>query len=1252
MLRSGKVIPFALAFIMVCTVFAAAGMTVSDYDELGAEAAPTRARPRFFSGTVGNLTNKTYYATDHEMDFEISAVTTDGAPPPNTQTTTWPHVWLNETIWEFSIEVDIDADPQNQAAPIDIIFTDWYGWNESSNGRLSIIPPSEWYAGGADRVLLIGEGTQYVLEYTPGVFGDLNFTILNGSSNEPLENVSFSFPNHPLHNTLISQNATDENGNALFERMQLGLDTNNQVLVQFNKEHFHMVDFNTYETFELRENVQTDHTYTMIEDPLVAGNLPLDGTDSYPYVKKDKTNIWVEFHEEMDPSSVSDSSLWLEDIDEVHIPVVYTWNEQNTRVTLNLQQDLDFNSTYKVVVDARVKNKTGNETLWRRFESQFTTILPPGNIFGTVKIDGTDDPAPEGTSIILEGITTITKDLDNGTFRFNALNDNFIYKLSVIGPTIKTQDEYLYVGDKDVEVFVDRDTEKEITGLMVYKKPTVDIVMNVRDEDGNPIPGVTATHTVTDVVKAGNDAGEVFFNESEGADVLANTTTQFVLKALHYLDKTVHLETEFDDIEINVTMTEEDLPVVVETFTAGEILVDNSIGVLVDSTFHLKFNSDMNPETMGTDNIKIIDPSSASIQVSIESDMIGEVPNLKRWIVTPGSDLKYGTDYTLWISDEVATMSGTNPLWKDLVIRFTTETLRSAGVSGRVEAMNVGVAGIPIRVLSGGEVLATGVTDFNGVFMLDVKMYRPQYFPVTIEADGTDVGLTRETRRNQTLNAGGSINGTQIELFRLSGWFSYDYVKDDNGLMPVDQTITLRFNRTLMPAETPGFARNFTLLIKGALPVPVTVNITGTGNTVQVKPVDPLQYDMEYVLNVSHFPDDELYKELRFVDGSKALIMGELIPLKTEFKPITVSLRSPSDENIDNVTQDEKLNIYFSPYPIKTLRVEEAIEVVRASDYKPLNLTFQWTAGNQALEIEHDPFDPLTEYLIRLPMGRYGENGYDDNDRELSAWLREDFEISITTGSWQISWLYPTTIPSEMKRGITTLTMNNPSGYNINVAISIRSQGSQGAFKELVSVNMTPLEENKQVPLDLSDYAKGNYEVKVEVTDMKGNLLNEYSNYILITEDGGDLGEINPITIILIVVVVIIILFVIVFAVFMYVQNKNRQEEEEIREEFECPECHNIVSADDTVCPNCGAEFEEEAYKCPKCSAMLDPEDEECPECGYDFSDMDQMELEDEDDEDMDISEEFEAEDEEEVDLEMEEEDEEMDEIEEEEEED
>src|SRR3990172_2108241 len=61
----------------------------------------------------------------------------------------------------------------------------------------------------------------------------------------------------------------------------------------------------------------------------------------------------------------------------------------------------------------------------------------------------------------------------------------------------------------------------------------------------------------------------------------------------------------------------------------------------------------------------------------------------------------------------------------------------------------------------------------------------------------------------------------------------------------------------------------------------------------------------------------------------------------------------------------------------------------------------------------------------------------------------------------------------------------------------------------------------------------------------------------------------------------------------------------ELGEQFLCPVCETLVSADATVCPGCGAEFSEgEAteYECPVCKASVPSDADRCPSCGVRFA--------------------------------------------------
>jgi len=450
--------------------------------------------------------------------------------------------------------------------------------------------------------------------------------------------------------------------------------------------------------------------------------------------------------------------------------------------------------------------------------------------------------------------------------------------------------------------------------------------------------------------------------------------------------------------------------------------------------------------------------------------------------------------------------------------------------------------------------------------------------------------------------------------------------------------ITIRFGQELDHSDSVSLMENFTL---GSPSKELDIQVSEDGKTVTLTPTEALDYDQSYILAISNFPDGEFYRELLTIDGKKALIRGEVIEIQTEFKPIEVLLTSPDQSDIanDTVARETEIYLYFTNYAVNKEMVESNFQLVNADTNTPVgNLTFTWATTGRSVGIDHDLFLSGTEYMILLPEGAYGTNG---------AKLRSAFLVYFTTETIKIPDLFPIdNFPaSEQAAGIITVTAENPLGRGIRISVSIRSAiNPSSQYEEISNFTLATLE-TKQIQLDFSGKEKGEYQVLIKVFDgAKGAELNSYTRNVFIGKPGEN-GKSTPWLIIIIILAVIAI--VVILGVFLYMQSKKTDLEEELKEEFECPECHNLVGSDDTVCPHCGAEFEEEAYKCPKCGNMLDPDDEECSECGYDFSDQDKMELEDEDE---DISEMYE-EGEMELDEEEEEEEEEFEEMDEEEEE-
>jgi hypothetical protein len=372
-----------------------------------------------------------------------------------------------------------------------------------------------------------------------------------------------------------------------------------------------------------------------------------------------------------------------------------------------------------------------------------------------------------------------------------------------------------------------------------------------------------------------------------------------------------------------------------------------------------------------------------------------------------------------------------------------------------------------------------------------------------------------------------------------------------------------------------------------------------------------------------------------------------VIEIFTEYKPIEALLQSPSKEALANpkgVPVDTDIIIYFTNYTVDRTLIEENIQIVAVNNETEVSgLTYSWSANGRTLTITHDDFDGLTEYMIQLLSGNYGVNGES---------MRKDLLVYFTTEVETDPTLIPISeLPIDpQKAGPITVTARNPRGTPIRVAVLIRPADNPNANWSLINNFTLAALEERQVSLDFTGRQDGEYTVFIRVFDgSKPVVLNEYYKNIVI---GSDTPPPDGIDLFIIVVIAVVILVLIGLGIFLFLQTRKKDIEEELKEEFECPECHNLVGSDDTVCPHCGAEFEEEAYKCPKCGNILDPEDDECGECGYDFSDQDQMELDEDEDEDVEMDAEDEdsmelEEDEEDIDLDEEEEEEEEDEMEE-----
>ena len=1186
------------AVFLVMLMIMGSFMVLFQYQNDEADALPGRAVYRYFNGIIYGLNESNPDGRPSDFGLNVTGIMANG-------TMIGPfEAVINVTSGNFSVRVDVESHDTSQ--PWTFQLTDCYGWEEAGGGVVQVPNPSDWSPEN-----VVNHTANGTLFYKKGTFGNLSFTVYNGSSGLPLEGVGFEFTYHPLHRSTTTGNYTDANGNVTFSNMQIGLDPGNLVMMRLIKGNFTYNDGNgtgiAYRP--LVQGATSHYNLTINENPLVNSYSPPDGSTGITTSRIElPTVLFVQFRGPMDQSSIGVDTLFLREVGGQKVNISYQW-PLSSLCRIQPDQDLKFNTTYEVFVSPRVKNETGSEPLWRSFSYRFTTELPNAVLRCHVYINGTTDPAPEGTMLRLQGRLPVY--VDDGFYEFEDVPEG-THSIKVLGPTVGGVSEYLYYGNMVDDITVERGDVLEVPGLTVTKRPTRNATIRAQDEEGNPLMGVNITHQVTMESGLTDITGEVIFQE-----ILAERDTGFRATLENYFPQTLTVPKGTGDAHVNVTLYEKDLPVLVKA--RSDFTMDlPGPDVPVDAVIQVDFKDPdgfalgMDPETINTDNLKIFDPEDAAVPL----DIVTTPSDPSRYTLEPRDYLDYGTTYTLFISEQVASATGTNPLWRDFTLDFSTETLDPATIVGRVTLREKGVEGVKIDVLHHDSVIGTTETGYNGNYQISIEMNKFELFNVTVRANGNDLGLGTEVFGPISIIAGGSRNGSDITLSRLDDWFQVFYPVDSEGRMPVDGTITLTFRNALAHPDMDTFRRNFSLTSPS---VDLNISLSEDSRSVFIKPLEPLDHDKFYTLSVSDFPEGEFYREMRDVNGTPALIRGEKIEIRTEFKPIEVILQTPSSGILSSVPVNIPVSLFFTNYSVDTELVEGALEFVEVDTGAPVEgITYTWSNQDRNLEIDHDRLNGSTEYMVSLPAGKYGAGDAS------GARIRADFIVYFTTEPVLIPTLtvddnWPASVETGSK---AVITLSNPLGKPIRVAILIEEERGTSDFIEYANVTLSAAETDKQVTLDIEDLDTGEYLCRIRVYDPTSmTLLNEYPITLKVAEETS-----NPASSMLWVFIVIgiIVLLVIILAVYLMIQSRNRDIEEELQEEFECPECHHLVSSEDTVCPHCGAEFEEEAYKCPKCGSMLDPDDEECPECGYDFSDQEKMELEEEDEEldDMELDEE------------------------------
>ncbi|HDD59918.1 MAG TPA: hypothetical protein ENF69_03130 [Euryarchaeota archaeon] len=917
------------------------------------------------------------------------------------------------------------------------------------------------------------------------------------------------------------------------------------ISVQAEKEHY---EVGVNRSVIVRANTVNYANIELVEKPLPVNVVPTNGTTTYPVVG----DIYIYFYQDMDAASLTKENITL--VKNPDIPVNYSINitpNTNNRSLRLTHPPLEYDTWYTVRVSSNVKDLSGGYPIWKDYVSVFKTEKGPATIYGWVYLKGTSIPAPEGTTIKINGLPQGTTD-ENGYFEIDNIRT---YGIPL---NVSVESTYLYIGSFNNSVVVYKGDRIEVKDLWVEKRPT-GTVMTVVTSEGEPIEGAEVILHGTPYVNYTDERGIAMFYE-----VVTGALTITVEKEHFYTGRNYSVvvrEGEVTQVHFNL------VPIPLPIATSPE---DGEDQVPVDTNITITFFEDVLISTVTTSTVKLYENGVTPVPGTIHAITSRQV------IFDPSGDLKHETSYTIFISKDIRNATGDLFLWKNYQATFTTVPWPPAYIRGYVKDAEDGepVAGIVVRCLD-----SEDTTDDAGFYQLMLRPSEETMSSLTVEFNGSGVGYTTTTITDVTLSAGEILEFLNVTLEKIKGRYT-TYPEDGETLVPVDVIIEVRFDMPLK-IDDPNVTEWFALSPLGHSTVKIggEVSFKDGDRTAVFAPEETLSYGTTYRLHI--------YNTIKYSDGTPALWWNESITFTTEPTPLFVDVIQPEDRT--NVSQRDPIVIQFSKEVLTDL-VNNSITITPQMP----NVNFTWSGG-RVLTIYHGKLPAYTTYNISIPGGvRYGKNG---------ARLLETWYLTFTTGNESIysPKLYPDTATirsgSEFTPGEKHVIRGEAEfadGYRVNITIAGKYYyGVVQDGKWQVEVSMPTKEGKYSVIIKLEDPRTGQ---PVDSTTIE-IIVKKKENPLLTT----------PVILILVIIAALIALILYMRA--MAKKKMEGGEEVEMVEEFVCPECGQVVPADATKCPHCGAVFEDQV-RCAHCGALVPADADICPKCGEPVAE--EMELEDE----------------------------------------
>ena len=777
------------------------------------------------------------------------------------------------------------------------------------------------------------------LEAVDAPIGDLEVTILNGSSGEPLAGVEIDIEhigNSPdLPAAYPSVNITDQKGSVLYTDL-LSVNTS----VEASRKNFR--DLSSTETDNwvvISEGVTNEISFTLIENPWPFSVNPSDREKNVNVTK----DLRINFGRTMDQDSVEDESnyrLYRKE-DDQDIPFTAELDLDMESVSLDPVDNLDNNTTYVLTLDTALKTSSGTKPLWRRMIVQFTTELPLAIVSGRL-IDAVDSSPIDGVEIDVFETTGVSN--STGGFRISGINPGT--------NNIQVKESFLYHGFNLRGVEFERGDVLDVGDIELDRKAWGSLNVTVFSDYGH-VKDAWISILGSNINVTTGDSGYKIIHPVQAARIT------LMAGASHHnqVMEQVVIE-ENSTASLDVTLVEDPLPVIVSPSKELSPRV-----VRPTTLFNISFDREIKLNSMEVEINLLDDKGDPSDNLDLLPVTVG---GISKYIVKPISDLPLESQFELKIDESVQKIDGGKILWRDFVYRFRTPEVPNSTVNGIIL-----LEGRPYSKLNftlGGEEYGL---DEEGVFNITLDMETPS-LDLVLRVNGEPYGY-EVLYHNFTLESGRDMVLETLSLEPLEGLYSVSPGPGETDVDPGTE-IVLDFRDPVASntSELPDLIE--VIPSYSQAPISGSFEISSEGRRVAFKPFSDLSEGDTYKVKVSdriRFEGDEMY----FPVGKESVFT--IRP-----REVDIEMISPETGDLDDMALDGKIRLSFG-LSVNRSYLEESMTIIPS----PKRKTIVWHSSS---EMSIGFFlKSGSGYNLTIPSGRYG------TDDEL---LRKNFHLEFTAG--------------------------------------------------------------------------------------------------------------------------------------------------------------------------------------------------------------------------------------------------------------